>query len=399
MAKEIKADTQEILNDTSTIKQDTTQILAEIIRLQAQLPRDLNLNNASGFMLERYLDNLTSYAESVCDTFPDAIVTPIDDEREVLVVSEPKAISPGGPRLHPGPESDDAAVLHIEYPSISESAFGMQHIRENSDGSDEWQRTSEERNYDRLINNPYKSTSPIVAIGGGLQNYDSDEVDTSLPGMEYSQLQEYTQPCPPPQENVDQPLVDLIILKQGLVPLQDTETGDPKYKKEEEVQLFRGNLVLDCAVPERILSQVPHAEPPERDEFTHVRYTALTCHPSRFSNLGFALRPSLFGKPRSTQIFVTLSISHSDLKSPAKHAAFARTLRSTIQSVSTRASEPCAWKDVVIGIITDGTVEIETLSVLEQMGVYWNNYKKISVNGVDVRSHLYEVCHTFPQWL
>jgi len=34
--------------------------------LQEQLPRDLNQRNA-GFMLERYLDNLTSYAETVCD--------------------------------------------------------------------------------------------------------------------------------------------------------------------------------------------------------------------------------------------------------------------------------------------------------------------------------------------
>jgi hypothetical protein len=32
-------------------------------------------------MLERYLDNLTSYAESVCGTFPDS--TPMDDELEL----------------------------------------------------------------------------------------------------------------------------------------------------------------------------------------------------------------------------------------------------------------------------------------------------------------------------
>jgi len=80
LAREIKADTQEILNDTSAIKEDTAQIsairedtshiLAEIARLQEKLPRDGNQRNA-GFMLERYLDNLTSYAETVCDTFSD----------------------------------------------------------------------------------------------------------------------------------------------------------------------------------------------------------------------------------------------------------------------------------------------------------------------------------------
>jgi hypothetical protein len=70
LTREIKADTQEILNDTSAIKQDTAQILAEIARLQEQLPRDVN-QRSSGFMLERYLDNLTSYAETVCDPFLD----------------------------------------------------------------------------------------------------------------------------------------------------------------------------------------------------------------------------------------------------------------------------------------------------------------------------------------
>lgn len=71
MAREIKADTQELLNDTNAIKEDTAQILAEIARLQEQLPRDAQRDHGSGFMLERYLDNLTSYAETVYDTFSD----------------------------------------------------------------------------------------------------------------------------------------------------------------------------------------------------------------------------------------------------------------------------------------------------------------------------------------
>lgn len=75
MTKEIKADTQEIRTDTTAIKADTAQILAEIARLQQQLPQDPNLQNTSGFMLERYLDNLTTYAETVCDSVPDNLDT------------------------------------------------------------------------------------------------------------------------------------------------------------------------------------------------------------------------------------------------------------------------------------------------------------------------------------
>ncbi len=66
--REIKADTRELLNDTSVIKEDTVHILAEIACLQEQLPREMNQRRA-GFMLERYLDNLKNYAETVCDPF------------------------------------------------------------------------------------------------------------------------------------------------------------------------------------------------------------------------------------------------------------------------------------------------------------------------------------------
>jgi anion-transporting ArsA/GET3 family ATPase len=38
--------------------------------LQEQSPRDENQRSA-GFILDRYLDNLTSYAETVCDTYSD----------------------------------------------------------------------------------------------------------------------------------------------------------------------------------------------------------------------------------------------------------------------------------------------------------------------------------------
>lgn len=42
------------------------------------------------------------------------------------------------------------------------------HSRDNSHDNDEWARTSGERKRDTLITNPYEGTSPIAAIGGGL---------------------------------------------------------------------------------------------------------------------------------------------------------------------------------------------------------------------------------------
>ena len=51
------------MNITREIKLDTEQILQEIERLREQLPK----NDRNNFMLDRYLDHLTSYAETVAE--------------------------------------------------------------------------------------------------------------------------------------------------------------------------------------------------------------------------------------------------------------------------------------------------------------------------------------------
>lgn len=73
ITREIKIDTTEIRQDTAAIKGDTIQILQEIARLRAQLPEDIHPEShqllaadAPNFMLDRYLEQLTSYAETVC---------------------------------------------------------------------------------------------------------------------------------------------------------------------------------------------------------------------------------------------------------------------------------------------------------------------------------------------
>ena len=65
---EIKADTQQICADSSEIKRDTTKILEEIVRLQAQLPQTTIEAPDRGYVLQTYLDNLTTYAETARGT-------------------------------------------------------------------------------------------------------------------------------------------------------------------------------------------------------------------------------------------------------------------------------------------------------------------------------------------
>ncbi|KAF2474415.1 uncharacterized protein BDR25DRAFT_340892 [Lindgomyces ingoldianus] len=68
IARDIKKDTGQLCDNVTAIKDDTTQILEEIARLQARLPVDAPRGN-SNFMLQRYLDDLTSYAETVYEPF------------------------------------------------------------------------------------------------------------------------------------------------------------------------------------------------------------------------------------------------------------------------------------------------------------------------------------------
>jgi len=74
LTREVKKDTEAILEETGDIKLNTENILAEIHRLQAQLPQGAQASSdKSDFILRKYLDELTSYAGSVvgdCDNWP-----------------------------------------------------------------------------------------------------------------------------------------------------------------------------------------------------------------------------------------------------------------------------------------------------------------------------------------
>lgn len=92
MTRDIKNDTTAIREDLQTgnaaIKEDTVEILAEIARLHARLPQTNQAAGSSDIVLERYLDNLTSYAESMAD--------PNKDIDSALGVDDPvNALDPG----------------------------------------------------------------------------------------------------------------------------------------------------------------------------------------------------------------------------------------------------------------------------------------------------------------
>jgi chitin synthase len=156
-----------------------------------------------------------------------------------------------------------------------------------------------------------------------------------------------------------------------------------RWKTVKEVQLFNGNLVLDCPIPPRLLNQVPHAEPPERDEFTHMRYSAATCDPSLFFEERFTLRQRLFAKPRHTELFIVITMYNEE------DELFARTMSGVIKNIeymNSRTNSKTwgkdAWKKIVVCVVSDGRAKINprTRAVLAAMGVYQDGIAKQYVN-------------------
>ncbi|KXJ87709.1 glycosyltransferase family 2, chitin synthase [Microdochium bolleyi] len=181
---------------------------------------------------------------------------------------------------------------------------------------------------------------------------------------------------------------------QGGEPYRDVPRpagqGLKRWKTVKQVLLYRGNLVLDCPIPPRLLTQLPHGE---RDEFTHMRYTAATCDPNDFFEENFTLRQKLFSKPRHTELFIVVTMYNED------DILFARTMIGVFKNIEymcnrkeSKSWGPDAWKKIVVCVVSDGRAKINkrTQALLAGMGVYQEGIAKQQVNDKPVTAHIYE---------
>ncbi|KAF2810907.1 WD40 repeat-like protein [Mytilinidion resinicola] len=111
--RSIKSDTQDILNDTSELKDDTAQILQEIAKLQAKLPE--HGQTGDQYVMHRYLDSLTTYAES---SFGQLSIQGLEEESRKPTPIEERLASDGIISLYP---SSSSATAQGSYPSASAS--------------------------------------------------------------------------------------------------------------------------------------------------------------------------------------------------------------------------------------------------------------------------------------
>ncbi|KAI1140103.1 glycosyltransferase family 2 protein [Hypoxylon sp. FL0543] len=229
-----------------------------------------------------------------------------------------------------------------------------------------------EQHHDAYYNQPYEphpTSSPFADQHG----YD---YDTQRPMLTQNDPYAQGQPQEPYSDDANR---------------QQRQGGPIKrWKTVKQVLLFKGNLVLDCPIPPRLLKQISHGP---RDEFTHMRYTAATCDPDNFYNENFMLRQNLFQTPRHTELFIVITMYNED------DILFARTMIGVLKNVEYMCSRKeskmwgaDAWKKIVVCVVSDGRAKINprTRALLSGMGVYQEGIAKQQVNGKDVTAHIYE---------
>ncbi|CAG8720264.1 18422_t:CDS:2, partial [Acaulospora morrowiae] len=172
-----------------------------------------------------------------------------------------------------------------------------------------------------------------------------------------------------------------------------------RYKTKKRVKLHRGNYVTECPVPTNLKQMIPRKD---EYEFANMRYTACTCKPDDFEKNGYTLRQSEFDPPRSTELFIVLTMFNEN------EVDFARTFHSVVKNIAHLCSRDRSrvwgkdgWKKVVVCIVSDGRESIDrrTLAYLAAIGVYQDgvaksNYEVMRSDGTvenrKVTAHIYE---------
>lgn len=158
---------------------------------------------------------------------------------------------------------------------------------------------------------------------------------------------------------------------------------------KKEVRLINGELILECKIPTILYSFLPR-----RDdiEFTHMRYTAVTCDPDDFVDRGYQLRQNI-GNARETELFICITMYNEN------EIDFTRTMHGVMQNIShfcsrmkSRTWGKDGWQKIVVCIIADGRGKVHprTLDAIAAMGCYQEGIAKNRVNQKEVTAHVYE---------
>jgi chitin synthase len=159
---------------------------------------------------------------------------------------------------------------------------------------------------------------------------------------------------------------------------------------KKEVRLINGELILECKIPTILYSFLPRRD---EVEFTHMRYTAVTCDPDDFVSKGYKLRQNIGSTARETELFICVTMVNEN------EIDFTRTMHAVMKNIShfcsrskSRTWGEHGWQKIVVCVVSDGRQKIHprTLDALAAMGVYQDGIAKNLVNQKEVQAHVYE---------
>ncbi|KAI7902650.1 chitin synthase 1 [Cokeromyces recurvatus] len=171
-------------------------------------------------------------------------------------------------------------------------------------------------------------------------------------------------------------------------PKMSPQTGLGRKMTRRRLELTNNNLVVDCPIPDRLLSALTFNE---HEEFSKLRYTAVTCEPDEFEAKGFTLRPKIY--KRETELFIVMTMYNED------EILLTRTLHGVMKNIAHICSlkknpvwGPEGWKKIVVCIVADGrqVVNKRVLNVLASMGIYQSGIAKNIIDDKPVKAHIYE---------
>lgn len=159
---------------------------------------------------------------------------------------------------------------------------------------------------------------------------------------------------------------------------------------KKEVRLINGELILECKIPTILYSFLPRRD---EIEFTHMRYTAVTCDPDDFVERGYKLRQNIGSTMRETELFICVTMYNEN------EIDFTRTMHGVMRNIAhfcsrskSRTWGKDGWQKIVVCIVSDGRRKVHprTLDALAAMGVYQDGIAKNLVNQREVTAHVYE---------
>ncbi|POW22997.1 hypothetical protein PSHT_00497 [Puccinia striiformis] len=197
--------------------------------------------------------------------------------------------------------------------------------------------------------------------------------------------------------------------REATAKLYRTQTSAEAWSKRQKVnrtraktikiKLHKGNFIHEYPVPTPIKhANLMGGHTGVDNEFTHMRYTAVTCDPDDFTReAGWSLRPQKYG--RDIELLVAITYYNED------KVLVARTLHGVMTNLkdvckahwsefkkmaekgSPESGTGAAWKKIAVVLVFDGIEPADkaALDLLATLGVYQDGVMKKEVDGKETR--------------